>query len=178
MKLIPTGFEGAFIVEFQSSVDERGSFVKVFNNAEFAAAGIQTEFKESYYSVSKKGVIRGMHFQIPPFDHYKLVYVTDGVVLDVILDIRKKSKTFGKFFSTEISSLNKKGSYMTSGFAHGFTALSKQATMVYNVSTVYNSKYDTGILWNSFGFSWGIKNPIVSERDKSFQKFNEFKSPF
>ncbi len=177
MKLLETGFNDLFIVENFQSFDERGGFVKVFNNDLFTQFGINFIPKEIYYSISKKDVIRGMHFQRPPFEHAKLVYVAKGKILDVVLDIRKESMTYGKVFSVDLLE-NKNAVYIPSGFAHGFKSLDDDTIVIYNQTSCYSKEHDCGILWNNFGFDWGIENPIVSERDKSFIDFSNFVSVF
>lgn len=169
MNFIQTEIDGVFEIKNSKLEDCRGSFVKTFNKDIFLENGLECNFKESFYSVSKRNVLRGMHFQLPPHDHTKLVYVVDGDILDVALDIRQESKTYGSYFSTRLSSKNSKSLYMEKGFAHGFLTLSKSATVVYLTSTVYAPQCDTGIHWNSFGFDWnGVNNPIISKRDSEF----------
>ena len=114
-----------------------------------------------------------MHFQLPPYEHAKLVYVTDGEILDVTIDIRKESSTFGRYFSTILSSSNAKSLYMSKGFAHGFLTLSESATVVYQTTTVHSPEHDAGIRFDSFGFDWPVKNPLLSVRDLSFKKLFE-----
>jgi len=160
-----TKFEGLFEIENKKIEDCRGSFVKIFHQELFEEYGLVTEFKESFYSVSKKNVLRGMHFQLPPHDHAKLVYVVEGEILDVVVDVRENSKTYGQFFSTNLTSENTKSLYISKGFAHGFLTLSDSATVVYQTSTVHAPKFDAGIKWDSFDFEWGIKNPVISDRD-------------
>lgn len=174
MKFIKTELEGVYIIENKIFEDERGKFFKTFNKNIFLENGIDVEFRESYYSISKKDVIRGMHFQIPPKDHEKLVYVAKGKVLDVILDLRKNSKSFGKSISIELTSENGKLVFIPKGLAHGFKSLEDETMMVYNVATEYESECDFGIFWDSFNFDWKVKNPIISERDKKFESFAEF----
>lgn len=174
MKLIETKIEGVFIIENFNSIDHRGEFVKTFNLDLFNEHGLCTEFNESYYSISKKDVIRGMHFQLPPYDHEKLVYVVNGEVLDVILDLRKDSKTYGKFVSIVLNQKDYRSIYIPKGCAHGFKTILDNTIMVYNVSTVYTSKVDSGIKFDSFGFNWDINDPIVSNRDKSLSSFIDF----
>lgn len=174
MKFIKTELEGVYIIENKIFEDERGKFFKTFNKNIFLENGIDIEFRESYYSLSKKDVIRGMHFQIPPKDHEKLVYVAKGKVLDVILDLRKNSKSFGKTISIELTSENGRLVFIPKGLAHGFKALEDDTMMVYNVSTEYENECDFGVSWNSFNFEWEVKNPIISERDKKFESFTEF----
>ncbi|SJZ57930.1 dTDP-4-dehydrorhamnose 3,5-epimerase [Cetobacterium ceti] len=174
MEFIKTDIEGVFIIENKIFKDERGQFIKTFNSEIFKNNGIDISFLESYYSISNKDVIRGMHFQLPPEDHSKLVYVIKGSVLDVVLDLRRNSKTFGKSIFVNLSEENKRSLYIPKGLAHGFKSLEDNTVMVYNVSTGYDNKSDYGILWNSFGFDWKIENPILSKRDKEFETFNEF----
>lgn len=167
MKILPTTLDGVFEIENRMFEDHRGMFVKTFHDGVFKEASLETEFKESFYSVSKKGVLRGMHFQLPPHDHAKLVYVTSGEILDVAVDIRKESATFGQYFSTKLSADNSKSLYLAKGFAHGFLTLSEFATVVYMTTTVHTPDSDAGIRWDSFGFDWGdIDHSLVSERDK------------
>jgi len=168
---------GVFLINNFNATDNRGVFVKTFNKNLFEQIGFNGNFTESYYSTSEKNVIRGMHFQLPPHEHEKLVYVTDGVIVDVVLDLRIKSPTYGKSISVELEAFGK-SIFIPKGCAHGFLAKSDNATVVYNVTTVYNKEADMGILWNSFNFEWGILNPILSVRDNSFEAFTNFKSPF
>ena len=170
MQINSTNIDGVFEIQNKRIEDDRGFFVKIFHSELFKKHRLDCDFKESYYSVSNKGVLRGMHFQLPPHDHEKLVYVTDGEILDVALDIRTESPTYGKYYSTQLSSDNAKSLYMGKGFAHGFLTLSDTATVVYLVTTVYAPDFDTGIHWNSFGLDWGVDEPALSERDKSFKK--------
>ncbi|MBE0471746.1 MAG: dTDP-4-dehydrorhamnose 3,5-epimerase [Methyloprofundus sp.] len=174
MKVIPTPLDGVFEIENRVFQDHRGMFVKNFHEGVFKEAGLETEFKESFYSTSTKGVLRGMHFQLPPHDHAKLVYVTSGKILDVAVDIRKGSPTFGQYFSTKLSTDNSKSLYMAKGFAHGFLTLSASATVVYMTTTVHTPESDAGIRWDSFGFDWLVENPIMSDRDKNFSLLEGF----
>ena len=171
MNITQTRLDGVFEIQNKIFEDHRGVFVKTLHKGMFHQAGLDADFKESFYSTSTKGVLRGMHFQLPPHDHAKLVYVTNGEVLDVAVDIRKGSPTFGKTYSTKLSGENGKSLYMRKGFAHGFLTLSETATVVYSTTTVYAPQSDTGILWNSFGFDWGeVDEELLSERDKQHPK--------
>jgi dTDP-4-dehydrorhamnose 3,5-epimerase/CDP-3, 6-dideoxy-D-glycero-D-glycero-4-hexulose-5-epimerase len=178
MKFTETTIEGLYIIEQNVSKDIRGAFVKNFNDEEFKAVGIECDFKESYYTKSKEDVIRGMHFQTPPYDHSKLITVISGTIIDVVLDIRKDSKTYGKYFHIELSRENRKSLFVPKGLAHGFGVLSEDAIAYYQVSSTYNKEADNGILFNSFNFDWPIDSPIISQRDTSFLSFNDFISPF
>tara|TARA_Y200000002_G_scaffold367831_1_gene360273 strand:- start:65 stop:619 length:555 start_codon:yes stop_codon:yes gene_type:complete len=158
--------------------DKRGLFVKVFHQNAFASAGLETNFTEEYYSKSIKGVIRGLHFQIPPKDHVKVCYCVQGSVFDVVLDLRLGSPTFGEH---EVFSLTAKDAnmvYIPKGMAHGFCSLSESSILVYKTSTVYDANYDSGIRWDSAGIQWPTESPIMSDRDKEFIDFQSFKSPF
>ena len=169
--------EGAFLVHNFFAEDYRGSFVKTFHIEEFKKIGFQGSFEESYYSKSFKNVIRGMHFQLPPNDHEKLVYVSDGSILDVVLDLRRESVTYGKHVSVRLDAFGN-SIFIPKGCAHGFLTISENATVIYNVTTVYNKEADAGILWNSFGMNWKVDAPILSQRDINFSQFSNFKSPF
>ncbi len=178
MNLIKTKLEGVYIIENFLSIDDRGVFCKTFNQNLFKTKNMCTIFKESFYTISKKNVIRGMHFQLPPYSHEKLVYVVSGKIMDVVLDLRKRSKTYLEYISVNISEENRKSVYIPKGLAHGYKALEDGTTTVYNVSTVYNQKSDTGIRWDSFGMDWKTENPIISDKDKGVAKLDDFKSPF
>ena len=160
-----------------SARDERGLFVKTFHADWLSSEGISLSFRESYYSQSHKQVIRGMHFQAPPHDHEKLVYVTSGEILDVILDLRTAEPTYGQCFTIRLSEFGS-SVLIPKGCAHGFLTLSDSATVVYNVTTEYNPQADQGIRWDSFGFSWPVTTPILSARDKTFIGLDQFQSPF
>lgn len=168
---------GAYLVKNFSSKDDRGTFVKTFNQEKLKEIGFTGSFTESYYSISKKNVIRGMHFQKPPFQHEKLVYVTSGKILDVIIDLRKDYSTYGNYLTLKLNEFGD-AIFIPKGCAHGFLALSEIVTVVYNVSSVYEPSADDGILWNSFGFNWEVNSPLLSERDKGFTTFENFRSPF
>ena len=125
-----------------------------------------------------KGFLRGLHFQLPPHDHAKLVYCIAGSVEDMALDIRVGSPTYGKTVMLELSARKGNMIYLPKGLAHGFCTPNEQATLVYNVSSVYESEADSGIRWDSVGVHWPIQNPLLSNRDQSLPTFDEFKSPF
>lgn len=178
MKWIETPLTGLRILEPQMFKDHRGHFIKIFNESFFKANGLDIVVKESYYSISNKDVIRGMHFQTPPHDHLKIIYVPQGRILDVILDIRKNSPTYGKFFTIELSCTNAKAAVIPSGMAHGFRALEENTNVTYLQTSCYAAEHDSGVHYNSFGFDWEISNPIVSARDEMFSNFKTFDSPF
>lgn len=168
---------GVLLIENFAAADERGIFVKTFHEEQFLKMGVNCNFTESYYSVSKQNVIRGMHFQMPPHQHDKLVYVTAGKILDVVLDLRTGSGTYGQYITAELEA-GGNSIFIPGGCAHGFLTLSTSATVVYNVTSVYNAAADNGIKYNSFGFNWPVHQPVISARDNTFTGFNNFKSPF
>lgn len=178
MELIKTDFEGLYIIQHKVFTDARGLFVKTYNQEIFKQLNIDIEIKERYYSVSSKNVIRGMHFQTPPEDHIKLVTVINGSILDVVLDLRKSSPTYGLYFKIELNAEAGKTIYIPKGFAHGFLALEDNTIVEYNQTTGYSPNNDSGIRFDSFGFKWETTKPIVSERDLSFETFTTFKTPF
>ncbi len=179
MNFVETAILGVYIIEPNVFNDERGLFTKTFHKETFEKYNLECDFKESFYSFSTKGVIRGMHFQLPPHDHAKLIYVTNGKIIDVAVDIRKKSPSYSRFISVELSKENCKMLYVPRGCAHGFAAISEDdACVVYLQTTMYNPESDTGILYNSFGMDWGIEDPIISKRDLSFIPLKGFDSPF
>ncbi len=174
----PTPLDGC--VELQPIVrgDCRGAFVKTYHVEAFTDLGLPTVYREEYHSVSVKNVLRGLHFQMPPFDCGKLVYVAYGKVWDVAVDLRCNSSTYGQYYKVILDAEKANMLYIPKGFAHGFYTLSDQAVMMYKVTEVYSAKHDTGILWNSVGIDWPCQEPIVSERDSNFISWSDFVSPF
>ena len=178
MKILPTMINGCFLIQPNIMHDERGRVGKVFHEGIFQEHKLVSHFAEEFYTVSHKRVLRGLHFQLPPHDHEKIVYCVQGSIFDVALDIRVGSPTFGKALTMELSAESGQALYFPKGIAHGFYALSEDALMVYKVSASYSPANDTGILWNSAAINWPDQNPIVSERDRGFSSFADFQSPF
>lgn len=152
--------------------------MKTYHEGAFNELGIAFRPVEEFFSTSKKNVIRGMHFQLPPDDHAKLVYCIRGSVMDVLVDLRKNSPTYGQTASAVLSLENHHQYYIPSGVAHGFAALEDDSVMVYKTTTVHSPESDAGIRWDSFGFDWRVSNPIISDRDKAFPALMAFNSPF
>jgi len=175
MELIRTDFSGVLLYTPQVFEDSRGSFMESYRSEWFTGV----KFIQDNEAISKKGVIRGLHFQRPPFAQSKLIRVIEGRILDVIVDLRKTSETFGKVFSIELSAENKMQLLVPKGFAHGYATLTDSATVLYKVDQYYNKNYDTGIHPLSSGLSidWGVK-PILSEKDQNLLDYSDFKSPF
>jgi len=178
MKIQTTGLDGLFLIENLVHQDIRGRFHKPYSFYEFNKMGLNTDFKEIYYSTNSKDVIRGMHFQSPPFQLSKVVFVTSGAILDVVLDIRKNSNTFGKFFSIILNCQQGLSLYIPEGYAHGFLSLEDETIVNYAQTAIYSREHDMGIRYNSFGFPWGVSDPIISERDSSFPSFEEYDGIF
>lgn len=182
MKFIETKISDLIIIEPAVFEDARGYFLESYNQNKFEKIIGKISFHQDNESKSSKGVLRGLHFQKPPFDQAKLVRCIKGKVLDVAVDIRKGSKTFGKYVSVELSEENKRQLFIPRGFAHGFLVLTKYAIFVYKVDNVYAPKYDAGIKWNDkeLNIDWGIEHSqvLVSEKDSNLPYLSGFKSPF
>jgi dTDP-4-dehydrorhamnose 3,5-epimerase len=178
MHVLPTTIPGCYELRPQILTDERGQFVKTFSADEFAQAGLDLHFAEEYYTVSRAGVLRGLHFQTPPMEYTKLVYCIAGSVIDAVVDLRIGSPTYCRAATLELSSELGNVLYVPKGLAHGFYVPKGEATLVYNVSAVYSREHDCGILWNSAGICWPTADPITSARDRNFPRLAEFRSPF
>lgn len=169
-----TKIDDLVLIKSFSAQDLRGTFNKFWMHSSDTAFA-EVDFKEAYYSRSKKNVIRGMHFQSPPYDHDKLVVCLQGSVIDVILDLRKNSNTYLEHRSFKLDPGSNDAVFIPKGYAHGFKALSDETLMLYMVSSEYNPKYDSGILYSSFGFDWGeIDVGLISERDKGFPLLKDY----
>ena len=180
MKISKTFIEDLLVIKSQLFKDERGFFYETYNKKNFEKI-IKANFIQDNESKSNRGVVRGLHFQLPPFEQAKLVRCVNGKILDVAVDLRVNSKTYGKFFSIELSSDNNNQLFIPKGFAHGFQVLSETAIVNYKVDEYYNLDSDSGIIWNDKDLSidWNpdIK-PILSVNDLKLTSFNKFKSPF
>lgn len=175
-------FGGLVIVEPAKYSDERGFFSEVYNKARLLQDhAISCDFIQDNQSLSvSPGVIRGLHFQIPPYAQDKLVRVTRGSVLDVAVDIRTGSPTFGDYFSIELSEENWKQLFIPAGFAHGFCTISPNTEFLYKVSGTYSTEHERGILWNepTLGIEWPTANPVISDKDKILPLFKDLPEYF
>ncbi len=178
MEIIKTELAGVHVIRPRIFEDARGGFVKTFHAPTFQAAGLKFEPREEFYSDSRRNVIRGMHFQLPPHTQTRLVYCLRGRVLDVVVDLRRNSPTFRRVLSRELSATNHEMLFIPEGFAHGFLALDEPSLMVYLASPVHSPPHDAGIAWDSIDFQWPVKDPILSDRDRSFPALKDFQSPF
>jgi dTDP-4-dehydrorhamnose 3,5-epimerase len=177
MKLVDEPLKGVLRFQLNRLADIRGLFVKTYSRSVFTAAGAEFDFREEYYSVSGKDVIRGMHFQIPPHDHEKIVYCAMGAVEDVLLDLRA-GRGFGKTYSLVLSASEPALLFIPRGIAHGFKSLTDDSLMIYKTSTEYAPEHDRGIRWDGFGFDWKCDDPILSDRDRKHPSLAEFVTPF
>lgn len=182
MKLIETNIEDLIILEPKIFGDCRGYFLESYNKNKFEENFGKVLFVQDNESKSSKGVLRGLHFQKPPFDQAKLVRCIEGKVLDVAVDLRNESKTYGQHLAIELSSENKKQLFIPRGFAHGFLVLSEFAIFAYKVDNIYKPNYDAGIYWNDplLNIPWGVDESeiLVSEKDNKLPFLSEVKSPF
>jgi len=166
------------LIKPQVFEDDRGFFMETYKKPDFKKAGIDVDFVQMNHSKSAKGVIRGLHFQYKPYAQSKLVRCIAGKIFDVAVDIRKDSKTFGKYVSVELSGENKHLLFIPKGFAHGFQVITKEAEIEYLVDNEYASEHESGIIWNdeNIGIEWPIHNIIISKKDKKLTSLNNFKN--
>jgi dTDP-4-dehydrorhamnose 3,5-epimerase len=175
--ITPLAIPGCYELQPTVRPDARGSFVKTFHKEAFQERGLVQEFAEEYFTFSHQGVLRGMHFQVPPHDHTKIVCAATGRVIDVLVDLRKGSPSFGTAAALELSASKANMVYIARGVAHGFYA-QEEALLFYKVTSVYAAPFDKGVRWDSFGFQWPSFNPILSDRDRQLPALRDFNSPF
>lgn len=180
MELIKTTISGVLIIKPSVFEDKRGYFFESYNKIVFEKNGIADVFVQDNQSKSNKGVIRGLHFQNPPFAQSKLVRVIKGSVLDVVVDIRKKSSTYGKYFSIVLDEFEKKMLYIPVGFAHGFLTLEDNTIFSYKCNNIYCKEAEDTLLWNDpiININWNIEQPIISDKDKNGKSFANLNSNF
>ena len=180
MEIIRLSIDGLLLIKPKIFSDERGYFFESWSEEYFAENGLDLNFVQDNQSFSNKGVLRGLHFQNPPFAQGKLVRVIKGSVLDVVVDIRKDSATYGKHFSIELNEENKTIFWIPPGFAHGFIALEDDTIFNYKCTGVYNAASEEMLLWSDkyLDIDWGAINPLVSDKDLIAGSFKNFKSQF
>lgn len=182
MKFIKTAIPSVFIIEPSVFGDDRGYFLESFNLEKFEENVYPIKFVQDNESKSSKGVLRGLHFQPPPFAQAKLVRCIEGKVIDVVVDIRKGSPTYGKHVAIELTGDNKRQLFVPRGFAHGFLVLSDSATFAYKVDNTYAPEFDAGIKYDDkeLNINWGITEEEIqlSEKDKNLSFFKDLDSPF
>ena len=180
MEVINTKIPGLIIIKPDIFGDDRGYFYESWQKEKFLKMGVDADFIQDNESKSGKGILRGLHFQRPPYIQGKLVRVVKGSVLDVAVDIRKKSPTYGKWESVKITEENKLMVWVPEGFAHGFLVLEDDTIFQYKCTGFYNAGSEGRILWNDLqlGIDWGIEEPVLSEKDEQAPLFADLKSPF
>ncbi|MDA3942663.1 MAG: dTDP-4-dehydrorhamnose 3,5-epimerase [Bacteroidetes bacterium] len=180
MEIINTKIPDLLIVKPAVFEDKRGYFFESYNKEKFLSQGVDQNFVQDNESKSMKGVLRGLHFQAPPFAQGKLVRVMKGAVLDVAVDIRKNSPTYGQWASIELTESNKMMYWVPPGFAHGFVTLEDNTVFFYKCTNMYNKASEGSIRWNDpdLYIDWGISNPILSDKDQNSPLFKDFVSPF
>ncbi len=172
--------DGPLIIQPKVFADSRGYFFESYSDKLFADLGIPYQFVQDNQSLSQKGTVRGLHFQANPHAQGKLVRVVQGAVLDVAVDIRVGSPTYGKHFDIELTGENKTMFWVPPGFAHGFSVLEDNTIFLYKCTNLYNKPSEGGLLWNDaeLNINWGVDNPIVSEKDLLLPTLQNLQSPF
>ena len=180
MEIKKTPLDGLLIITPKVFSDDRGEFFESWRKQAYIDAGLDLDFVQENQSLSKKGVLRGLHFQDPPYAQGKLVRVIQGAVLDIAVDIRKGSLTYGHHVAVNLSQYNKKVFWIPVGFAHGFVALEDNTIFSYKCTEVYNKESENSLSWNDpdLDINWGVKNPLISNKDISATSFKDFISPF
>jgi len=180
MEVKTTPIQGLLIIQPKVFTDARGYFFESYSEKLFKQHGINAHFVQDNQSLSQKSALRGLHFQSPPYEQGKLVRVIKGAVLDVVVDIRKNSPTYGQHFSLELSEKNFLMLWVPPGFAHGFATLENDTIFVYKCTNLYHKESEGGINWNDpdLKINWGVSAPIVSEKDKELGLLKNLHSPF
>lgn len=177
MEIKERKLKGAFEITLKPIEDERGFFMRVFDDRIFSDFEINRNWVQENHSKSlRKGIVRGLHFQLPPFAETKLVRCVRGAILDIFVDLRYGSKTFGKWESIELSESNKKMTFIPKGFAHGFCTLTDTSEVLYKVDNFYSKEHEIGLIWNdiNLGIDWPNENIILSEKDQKNISFTDF----
>lgn len=181
MRVIETGLPGLVLIEPKVFRDARGYFMETYNEAAFAAAGIHARFVQDNHAYSAgEGVLRGLHFQKPPHAQAKLVWVVRGAVLDVAVDLRRDSPTYGRHYKAELSAENRLRLFLPRGFAHGYLTLAPEVEFLYKVDAPYAPQAEGGLAWNDpdLGVDWPCGEPVLSDKDRVRSSFRDFDSPF
>jgi dTDP-4-dehydrorhamnose 3,5-epimerase len=181
MEFIKSDLDGVVLIKPDVHGDHRGFFLESYTQTKFAEAGITTVFVQDNHSrSSQRGVLRGLHFQRPPFAQSKLIRVTRGAILDVVADVRKSSPTYGTWRAFDLTAENFQMLFVPAGFAHGFCTLAEDTEVQYKVDNLYAPAHDGGIRWNDpdLAIDWPVKEPILSKKDSALPFLKEFDSPF
>jgi dTDP-4-dehydrorhamnose 3,5-epimerase len=181
MKYTETELQGLWILDPVVHEDSRGFFLESFTARDMEAHGLPVNFVQDNHARSRvAGVVRGLHFQKPPFAQSKLVRVVRGAVFDVVVDLRRQSKTFGKWLGVTLSEDNRRMLFVPRGFAHGYCTLSQDSEFLYKVDAYYSPAHDAGIRWNdpAIAVAWPVADPVISDKDKNLPFLKEIESPF
>jgi dTDP-4-dehydrorhamnose 3,5-epimerase len=180
MKVSSISIEGPLVIEPRIFNDSRGYFYESYNESAFVNAGINLRFVQDNQSLSQKGALRGLHFQATPFEQGKLVRVIQGAVIDVIVDIRKNSPTYGRHYAIELTAENKTMFWIPPGFAHGFETLEDNTIFLYKCSNLYDKNSEGGLRYNDpeLNIQWRTSEPIISEKDLILPLIKDLNSPF
>ena len=180
LKFTTTDIQGLIIIQPKVFGDHRGYFFESYSATSFKSEGLDLNFVQDNQSLSNKGVLRGLHFQKPPYEQGKLVRVITGAVQDVVVDIRKDSPTYGKSFSIRLTEENQTMLWIPPGFAHGFCTLEDQTIFTYKCTELYYPESEDGLMYNDpmFNIDWELASVQLSDKDKIHQAFTSFKSPF
>lgn len=177
MKITSTPFRDLLIIDYALHGDSRGFFMELYNKDHFDAAGLDIQFKQDNLSRSGRGILRGMHYQRPPFAQGKLVTVLQGEVFDAVVDLRRNESTFGQWFGITLNDKDRKALYVPPGFAHGFCVLSETADFFYKCTETYHPEAQQSLLWNdsAVGINWPIKPDInaMTDKDKNALSWSE-----
>lgn len=178
MKIESTSLPRVKLIKPTIYKDSRGEFLEVFRKHHFKEHGLELEFVQDNISTSRKNTIRGLHYQLAPSSQAKLVMVITGEILDVAVDLRENSETFGHHFATSLSAQNRHILLIPTGFAHGFSVLSDEATIYYKCNDYYNKELERGIRWNDpkLGIDWKVSEPVLSDKDKNLPMLDELES--
>lgn len=177
-RVSPTTIPGCVELLLRATADQRGTFVKLFQASTLVQIGLENRFVEVFMSTSSRGVIRGLHCQLPPTDGAKLVTCIVGRALDVVVDLRTGSQAFGRAVGIDLSAERANAVYVPRGCAHGFAALTDGCVMAYAVTSEHDPGLDSGVRWDSVDFRWPFGDPVVSVRDAALPSLAEFDSPF
>jgi dTDP-4-dehydrorhamnose 3,5-epimerase len=175
MKFVPAPLDGAFVIELERLEDERGFFARTFCRREFEQHGLDPVVVQCNVSFNRRrGTLRGLHYQLAPHEEAKTVSCMQGALFDVIVDLRLRSASYGRWFSVELSAEARNALFIPAGFAHGFQTLTDDATVYYQMSEYYHPEAARGILWDdpTLAIPWPVENPIVSTRDAAFPPFS------
>ncbi|MFS8084480.1 MAG: dTDP-4-dehydrorhamnose 3,5-epimerase [Acidobacteriota bacterium] len=181
MEIRPLGLEGSYEITLTTYLDDRGYFMRTYDRELAEQGGLQTHWVQENQSQSiRKHTIRGLHFQKPPHAETKLLRVVKGAIMDVFVDLRKDSATYGRWDSIELSAANLKMLYIPKGFAHGFCTLEPDSIVLYKVDSYYAPQFEGGLRWNdpTLGIPWPTEDPFLSDRDRQLELFDQFFSPF